>query len=202
MENYTLGDVAAAVRGGENSGFGGGTDAWVLIILFALIFGWGGNGFGGMSNRNGGEPVTESGLCNAMNFNNLENAVGRLGDAQQSQFTQLTNGICNLGYETLSNFNSVERQIAECCCQTQRAIDAVNYNGAMNTAAINANTTEQVQKVLDALCSNRMNDMQNKINQLELQAAMAGVVRYPNGFVYTAGNSPFCGCCNAGSVAI
>jgi hypothetical protein len=37
-------------------------------------------------------------------------------------------------------------------------------------------------------------DMQNQINQLQLQSALAGVVRYPNGFVYNAGNNPFCGC--------
>lgn len=39
--------------------------------------------FGAGWNRGGGangEPVTEAGLCNAMNFNNLENAVGRLSD--------------------------------------------------------------------------------------------------------------------------
>ena len=67
----------------------------------------------------------------------------------------------------------------------------------MNTAAINANTTAQTQKILDAIQGNRIADMQNEINDLRLQQAMQGVVRYPNGFVYNAGNSPFCGCaCN------
>jgi len=42
-----------------------------------------------------------------------------------------------------------------------------------------------------------MEAMQNRINQLELQNALQGVVRYPNGFTYNAGASPFCGCgCN------
>ena len=84
----------------------------------------------------------------------------------------------------------------ECCCSIQRAIDGVNYNAAMNTAAINANTTEQVQRVLDAITGNRMADMQDQINKLELDQAMQGVVRYPNGFVYNAGGNPFCGCGN------
>ena len=64
----------------------------------------------------------------------------------------------------------------------------------MNTAAINANVTEQTQKILDAISENKIEAMQNRINQLELQNALAGVVRYPNGYVYTAGNNPFCGC--------
>ena len=81
-----------------------------------------------------------------------------------------------------------------CCCAIQRAIDGVNYNAAMNTASINANTTAVGQKILDAMMGNRMDDMQNQINDLRLERAMAGVVRYPNGFVYNAGNNPFCNC--------
>ena len=84
----------------------------------------------------------------------------------------------------------------ECCCSVQRAIDGVNYNAAMNTAAINANTTAAAQKILDAIQGNRMDDMQNRINQLELQNQLGNVVRYPNGFVYNAGSNPFCNNCN------
>ena len=67
-----------------------------------------------------------------------------------------------------------------------------------STAAINANTTEQTQKILDAINTNRMADMQNQINQLQLQSALCGVVRYPNATTYTAGFGPFYNqpCCN------
>ena len=82
-------------------------------------------------------------------------------------------------------------------CGIQRAIDGVNYNTAMQTASINENTTAAMQKILDAIQGNRMNDMQNRINQLELQNQLGNVVRYPQGFVYNAGSNPFCGCgCN------
>ncbi len=82
----------------------------------------------------------------------------------------------------------------ECCCSIQRAIDGVNYNAAMNTASINANTTAVGQKIIDAITTNKIDEMQNKINQLELQSQLANVVRYPNGFVYNAGSNPFCSC--------
>lgn len=176
MSEYSLSDIAAA--SGE-SGFGG-NNAWWVIILFAMIFGWGGNGFGG--NRNAGEqPVTEAGLCNAMNFNGLENAVG--STIQQG-------------------FNQTQAQLADCCCTTQRGIDSVNYNGAINTAAIQQTVAEQTQKVLDTITGNRMADMQNQINQLQLSQAMCGVVRYPNTFAYNAGPSPFCGngCCGTANI--
>jgi len=49
------------------------------------------------------------------------------------------------------------------------------------------------------IVQDKMEAMQNRINQLELQNALQGVVRYPNGYVYTAGNSPFCSC-NCGNM--
>ena len=84
-----------------------------------------------------------------------------------------------------------------CCCETLRAIDGVNYNASLNTASINATTVAQTQKILDAITTNRMNDMQNQINALQLQNAVAGVVRYPTQTSYCSGANPFgCGCNN------
>ena len=108
-----------------------------------------------------------------------------------SELQRDVSGVAMAQMQAMANQN-------ECCCNTLRAIDGVNYNAAMNTAAINANTTEQTQRILDAITGNRMADMQNQINQLELQNALSGVVRYPNGFMYNAGNNPFCGCGNGG----
>lgn len=60
-----------------------------------------------------------------------------------------------------------------------------------------------VQKMfLDTITGNRMADMQNQINQLQLSQALCGVVRYPNTFAYNAGPSPFCGngCCGTANI--
>lgn len=191
MENLSLSDIEAVTR--DRDGWGGG-NAWVLIILFALIFGNGGI-FGG--NR-GGNPVTEADLCSANSFNELKGSVGRLSDQVDQTNINLTKGICDLGYTTLGNFNSLERQIADCCCQNERIALENRYLAAQNTAEINANTTAQTQKILDALCGNRIADMQNQINQLQLQAALCGVIRYPTATTYNAQNPFFgCGCgCN------
>lgn len=97
----------------------------------------------------------------------------------------------------------------ECCCNTKMLIAetgaGVNaniaqnrYEAAMNTASINANTTAQVQKVLDSLAQNKIDALQSKVNQLELQNATAGVLRFPNNWSYGAGPFPpiFGGCGN------
>lgn len=163
---------------------------WIFaLLMLPAMFNGGGGWFGG--NR-GGQPVTEAGLCDAMNFNNLENAVGRLSDNQAAIARQTDNAICNLGYETLRNFGTVMSQLSECCCAIQRAIDGVNYNISQATASINANTNDKVQKILDWLCADKAAAQAQRINQLELNQALYGVVRYPMGFTYSAGNSPFC----------
>lgn len=73
----------------------------------------------------------------------------------------------------------------------------MNYEAAMRDANTNANITAMGQKIADLIVGNRMDDMQNRINQLELQNQLQGVVRYPNGYTYNAGQSPFCTCnCN------
>ena len=73
----------------------------------------------------------------------------------------------------------------------------MNYEAAMRDAATNANIVAQNQKIIDLIQGNKIEDMQNRINQLELQNQLAGVVRYPNGYTYNAGQSPFCACnCN------
>lgn len=188
---YSISDIAAVTRNNDyNDGWGmnGGGFFWIFALLLLPMLS--GGGFWG-NNRNG-EPVTESGLCNAMNFNNLENAVGRQADQINNVYTGLQNGLCNLGYETLRNFNSTQMQIADCCCQTKQLISETNYANALNTAAINANTTAGIQKILDQMCADKAASQAARIQQLELNQALCGVVRYPNAMTYNAGFSPFC----------
>lgn len=105
MENYSLADISA-VTGKDTSVLGGGgSGLWIFALLILLLIGGGGFGFGGAK----GSPVTEAGLCNAMNFNNLDNTVGRLGDSLQADYMGLQNGLSNIGYETLRNFGTTQK---------------------------------------------------------------------------------------------
>lgn len=212
MENYSLSDIAAVANNDGIGGFGGGGSAWVLIILFALIFG---NGFG--VNGNGG-ALTEAQMCNMNNFTQLENAVGRLADNQFNQSMMLQRGLCDIGYQNLDQFNNVGRDLCagfantiasvnqasaraqECCCETNRNIDGVRYENAINTAAINANIDAKFAALEKNQLEQTIAAQQNQINQLQLQSQLCGVVRYPNAMTYNAGFSPFCASygCNTG----
>lgn len=191
--NYTLSDIRAVTDG--NDGIFGGNGLWFLALLF--LFGNGGFGWG---NRNGA-PVTEADLCSANSFNDLKSGVRDISGQISSMNIGLTKGLCDMGYTMFGQFASLERQLADCCCGIERNIDGVNYNVAQQAAAINANTTAQTQKILDAITGNRMADMQNQINNLQLQSALCGVVRYPTATTYATNCNPFfggygCGCAN------
>ena len=69
----------------------------------------------------------------------------------------------------------------------------------MNTAAIKEAIMLDGQKTRELLNANKIEALQNRINQLELQNAVAGVVKYPTSTAYNAGANPFCNCgCGCG----
>lgn len=206
MDNFSPADMRAVMDGADGVGGFGGGGAWVLIILFALIFGNGGF-FGG--NRNG-NPVTEADLCNANSFSELKGSVGRMSDQIDNVNTNLYNGLCQLGYSTQSQIAQLSQQVATCCYEIKSAIDSVRFDMANYTAQINANTVAVGQRILDKMCEQDMQRardvqaaQQQRIAQLELQQAMCGVVRYPTQTSYVSNCNPFswgwngCGCGNA-----
>ena len=200
MENgMTLSDIAAVTDKNE---WGEGGWMWI-IVLFLFMFGNG--GFWG--NRGTTEqPVTESSLCSAMNFNNLENAVGRLSDNENLHMMQLSQGLSTVGYENLRNFADTQAaikdgdyalssQLAQCCCDNKTATLDLKYTNEANAAAINANTTAQVQKVLDAISQNKIDTLQAQVSELKTQNMFCGVPRIsPYGYGVVPNFAQGCGC--------
>ena len=208
--NYSLSDIASVAK--DNDGFGNGNSAWVLILLFAMIFGWGNGGFG--NNNNNGLAETDLNLLNAIQNGQRDiisgvqrTAYENMATTKDSAYNNLSelrdvqSSVASNGANIINNLTALQSNMQNCCCTTQRAIDGVNYNLATESAAIQANDSANTQKILDAISTNRMADMQNQINALQLQNAVSGVVRYPMASTYSSGANPFCGCgCNGTSI--
>ena len=99
----------------------------------------------------------------------------------------VTGNAKDLAYSQLGQIRDIEAAVAQngynasnCCCETNRNIDSVKFDMANYSCAIQQNATANTQKILDAITGNRMADMQNEINQLQLNAALCGVVRHPH----------------------
>lgn len=195
----------ALMTGAGNGGFGFGGGGWEsMIFLFAILalMGGGFGGWGGGNNMFGYQPqyATQDFVQNGFNFNNLLDGNRDIMNAIQRDTYDTITAIKDGNASMIREFGNVETGLSnlaantqKCCCDILRATDQINYNAAMNTASINATTTEQTQKILDAIQQNKIADLQNQVNQLQLQSQLANVVRYPNGFTYNAGQSPFCG---------
>jgi len=181
--------------------------ALIMLFLFPMFYGggmWGGGMFGGMGGwGNGGMmaaangALTRADLCNEFNFNGLENAVRGVTQGLCDGFYAMQNSINGLGMNVMQGFsqaelsraqqqaalmqqlNTMQYQNQDCCCQTQRAIDGVNYNMATNTCALqntmNSNTRDVIdsqrggiQTIMDKLCQMEYNGLNDKY-----QAAIA-----------------------------
>ena len=202
---YSLADVAAAT----GNGWGNGNNEWWILILFLFFF-MGGNGF------NGRQCITTDDMQNQFNFASLERQNNEITANSRQVAYDLSNDIAKLGFalntavrdawsglnenirDSQSLIQGLGANMEQCCCTTNRNIDSVRYDAALNTRDIMKNDCDNTQKILDAIAGNRMADMQNQINQLQLQSALCGVMRYPMATTYTAGYAPYfgnnCGC--------
>lgn len=196
----SLADIAAVTRSNEDGMFGCGGGMWIFALLILAMLGNGGLFGGGNRDRN----ATVGDVQRATDFAALERQNNETVAAVRQGVYDTTGAIKDGNYNILGEVRDLQTATAEgfsnlqkCCCEQLRAIDGINYNQAINTASINANTTAGVQKILDAITGNRMADMQQQIDALRLRDALSGVVRYPMATAYNAGQNPFCGsCCN------
>lgn len=173
----SLADIAAVTGGNNRDGMFGG-DGWWAIIIFALIFGWG--GFGGYGRNNAGNGTTEyvasaatqadiqRGFDTQAVISKLDGITNGLCDGFYSQNSAIMNGfhgvdnaICNLGYQTQQGFNTtnialmqgqnaLQTQLADCCCQNREAIAQVRYDMAQDTCALQNTMNNNTRDIIDS----------------------------------------------------
>lgn len=165
----------------------------------------------GFDNQN--SMANEREILAAVNGNSLQ------GMQNANQNTQYLMGAFN------DKYNELQRDIAgvaiqnqqllanqnECCCSTRLLVSETaaqqRYDSAMQTAQLQQAIQAEGAATRGLIQQNKIEALQQKVAALEnglqtqqlqsdIAAATAGVVRYPNGWTYNAGPSPFCGCGN------
>ena len=233
MENGGLSASDVAML--TNNGWGG--DGMGFMWIFALlILANGGFGFGNnFANAIGYENLaTSNEVQRGFDNQNLQaqtrdilsavtNGTSQTIAASTANATNAINAIKDGNASLIREFGNVETALTalggkqqECCCEILRGVDGVNYNGAINTANINAGiaqnryeaalntasinetTTAQTQKILDAISQSKIDSLEAKVQELSLQNSLAGVVRYPMNTMYGVPSPCFggCGCGN------
>lgn len=138
---------ALALQNRNNDGmFGGANGTWIWVFFLFFLLAWGGGGFG-FGNAAAQGALTRAELYDGLNYNQLENAVrgiqSGLCDGFYAQNTTMLQGMNGIQNQLCQGFNGVNSNITEsrfaaqqCCCETNRNIDAVRYENARNTCDI------------------------------------------------------------------
>ena len=192
MDNYSLADIRAATGADENGWGGGG--AWWIIILFLFMFGMGGGGWG-WGNR-GNDALTRAEMQQGFDTQEITRKLDGINygicDGFYAQNTTMLNGFAGV----TSAVRDAQFAAQQCCCETNRNIDAVRYDAQKNTCDITTAIHAEGEATRALIQKNEMQNLRDRLQQMELREAMCGVVRYPMATTYTSGGNPFCGCNN------
>ena len=197
--------ITPVMNMGNDGGFGlNGLGGIFALLILLGIFNGGFGGFGGNNGVNTLNADMQRGFDNQNLQAQTRDILGAVtsGTAQgiaasTQNAANAINAIKDGNASLIREFGNVETaltalggQSQECCCNILRAIDSVNYNGAINTASINANTTAQIQGLKDMLYQNKIETLQGQVSALQLQAATSNVLRFPNAWTYAGGVFP------------
>lgn len=152
--------------GNSNNGNGycwGGDWIWI-ILLFAIWngngFGFGGGGFGAGSQMN---------YTLASDFATIQRQLSDGFGGVEKGLDTIRNGVCDGFYTQAQLVNGVNANIAQlgynmqsCCCETQRAIDGVNYNIANGFAQVNYNSAANTAALQNTICTSTRDIIDNQ----------------------------------------
>ncbi len=143
----SVADVMALQNRDSDGTFGGAGGTWIWVFFLFFLLAWGGGGFGFGNNAATQGALTRAELYEGLNNQGLENGIRNiqngLCDGFYSMNTTMLQGMNGLQNQLCQGFNGVNSGIAEnrfaaqqCCCETNRNIDAVRYENARNTCDI------------------------------------------------------------------
>lgn len=139
LSGYLMGQNDSGSNNNDMFG-GGGWGGLLGLIVVASLFGWGGMGGGFGFGGNGLQGMATRADINAgFQFNDLQNGI-----------RGIERGICDGFYGVSNSFNTIGHQISDCCCQTQRAIDGVNYNMATQFANLQNTMCGNTRDIIDS----------------------------------------------------
>ncbi len=160
-EGLTASDVLALTRNNNEEGMW--NNPFIYLVWLAVL----GNG-GLFGNRGVGDAAVQGAITRSDLFEGFNN------QDVNGQLRGITNGLCD-GFYALNSglkdgFYGTQTAIAEnrfaaqnCCCETNRNIDAVRYEGAQNTCAITNAIHAEGEATRALINANTMQDLRDKL---------------------------------------
>ncbi len=123
-------------------------------------------------------------MWNTQTQNDVNRGFDNAGLASQLSAinSSITNGFanaeiagCNRAMDSMQAFNSVQAQLAQCCCDNRLAIANLTSDIAREACADRAAVSDGVQRILDQMCQDKIDAKNERIADLERQLTMANL---------------------------
>lgn len=214
---------------GSNDGaFGGnGFDDIIALAIIAMIFGWNGNGngiFGGGGMGANANYVLTSDFATIQRqlsdgFGGVEKGLDTIRNGLCDGFyteAQMVNGVNTNIFQTgneiqkmiqsdtianMQNVNALQAQLADCCCENQKATMQAQYNLATESCATRQAIADAKAEILDYLTQDKIATLTAENQFLKSENRLCANNAYILGELkpklpipaYNVPN-PFCGC--------
>jgi len=175
-----LGDAMSMMCNSNNANNNFMNNPFFYLIWLAYM---NGNGFGGFGNNTGANMATIEAakadiIQNTQAVNDaqtLSQQIRGIANGISEGFSSTTFALNNALKDNTFNLSSAIGNAANATqmgfCQTNHNIDNLKYENAKNTADIISNATCNTQKILDGVCSLKMDGKDAQINALRDQLA-------------------------------
>lgn len=98
-------------------------------------------------------------------------------DAINTNSNAIQGQLCN-GFNGINqNINNLGYKLQDCCCETQRAIDGINFNAQKNTCDIIRAGQDNTQRIIDYLTTNEITSLRTELQSAQLQLSQLSQTR-------------------------
>ena len=170
--DLAMGYVMGRDGNGGYGGFGGFGGDWLAILVILAVlggnggWGFGGNGGNGFMNYELGKAATQADIAAGFNNSAVLSNLNDIKLGQQTGFSAVQQTLCQ-------GFNGVDRAIGDCCCQTQRSIDAVRYDMERNKCDILQNQDRNTQRLFDYFVNKENQDLRDQVLTYKFRESQA-----------------------------
>ena len=201
MDSYTMtpADMRAVTDGARDDGFGMGGGWMWIIVLFLFLFGFGGGGMWG----NRGQVLTQMEMQQGFDTQEIVRKLDGINyglcDGFYAQNTTMLNGFAGV----TTAVRDAQFAAQQCCCETNRNIDAVRYEAQKNVCDITTAIHAEGEATRALIQQNEMQALRDKVSELQLAQSQCAQNAYLTGTLrpYPVPAYPVCGPCGWNSGA-
>ena len=195
MDSYTMtpADMRAVTDGARDDGFGMGGGWMWIIVLFLFLFGFGGGGAWGNRGQGLTQMEMQQGFDTQEIVRKLDGINYGLCDGFYAQNTTMLNGFAGV----TTAVRDAQFAAQQCCCETNRNIDAVRYEAQKNTCDITTAIHAEGEATRALIQQNEMQALRDKVSELKLAQSQCAQNAYLTGTLrpYPVPAYPVCGPC-------